>query len=388
MGVYSKPDKSGKPRWYIDYYVDGRRVRECLGTSKTLAEKALAVRKTEILHGKYNFKLKHKTPFFENFSKEYLEYSKAHKRSYRRDVDIIKALMPYFKGYRLDRITPKMIENYKLARIKVVSKSTVNREMDTFSSLFNKAIEWGKTESNPLKLVKDFKVDNRMERILSKEEEQRLLAKSPDHLRPILLVALHTGMRLREILHLPWEFVDLQQGVVVVTKTKSGKERKIPMNYILKDVFSELHRKKHNIKWVFFNDKTQKPIGGVKTSFRTTCRTACIEGLRFHDLRHTFATRLILNGVDIVTVKELLGHSEIQTTMRYSHPTPLSKTLAVDTLADGLPSERRHFMDTREGQGMNESKTRKDVISDNTNSCINRGDRIRTSDLGVPNAAL
>ena len=79
----------------------------------------------------------------------------------------------------------------------------------------------------------------------------------------------------------------------------------------------------------FFNNKTGKPIGWVKTSFNTTCRKACIEGLRFHDLRHTFATRLALNGVDIVTVKELLGHSEIQTTMRYSHPTPLSKTLAV-----------------------------------------------------------
>ncbi len=88
----------------------------------------------------------------------------------------------------------------------------------------------------------------------------------------------------------------------------------------------------------FFNNKTGKPIGWVKTSFNTTCRKACIEGLRFHDLRHTFATRLALNGVDIVTVKELLGHSEIQTTMRYSHPTPLSKTLAV-----GYPGRESSF---------------------------------------------
>lgn len=103
--------------------------------------------------------------------------------------------MPYFKGYRLSRITPEMIEKYKLGRVKMVAKSTVNRELDTFSSLFNRAIEWGKTETNPLKIVKDFKVDNRKERILSKEEEKRLLGKAPDHLRPILLVALHTGMR-------------------------------------------------------------------------------------------------------------------------------------------------------------------------------------------------
>ncbi len=388
MGIYSKKGKDGKLNWYIDYYFDGKRIRESVGTSKTLAEKALAVRKTEILQGKYNLKSKLKSPFFEVFTPEYLEYSKAHKRSYRRDVDIIKALMPYFKGYRLSQITPEMIEKYKLKRVEVVAKSTVNRELDTFSSLFNRAIEWGKAETNPLKIVKDFKVDNRMERILSKEEEQRLLKEAPDNLRPILLVALHAGMRLGEILNLPWEFVDIQQGVITVTKTKSGKERKIPMNFILKNVFTELHRKKNNLKWVFFNNKTGKPVGWVKTSFRTTCNKASIEGLRFHDLRHTFATRLVLNGVDIVTVKELLEHSEIETTMRYSHPTPLSKTLAVDTLTDGLPSKHGHFLDTKGAIGGKKAKTVNDVSHENTKWYVGRGDRIRTSDLGVPNAAL
>ncbi len=388
MGIYSKKGKDGKLCWYIDYYFDGKRIRESVGTSKTLAEKALAVRKAEILQGKYNFKTKLKSPFFENFTPDYLEYSKAHKRSYRRDVDIIKALMPYFKGYRLSQITPEMIEKYKLGRVKMVAKSTVNRELDTFSSLFNRAIEWGKTETNPLKIVKDFKVDNRKERILSKEEEKRLLEKAPSHLSPILLVALHTGMRLREILNLPWEYVDLQQGVVIVRGTKSGRERKIPLNFVLKNVFSELHRKKDNLKWVFFNKKTQKPIGWVKSSFTTTCRKACIEGLRFHDLRHTFATRLVLGGVDIVTVKELLGHSEIETTMRYSHPTPLSETLAVDTLAESFPSKDGHFMDTKGTIGGKKAKTVNDVSPENTKWYVGRGDRIRTSDLGVPNAAL
>ena len=388
MGIYSKKDKDGKMRWYIDYYYDGKRMRKSVGTSKTLAEKALAVRKTEILQGKYNLKSKLKSPFFEVFTPEYLEYSKAHKRSYRRDVDIIKALMPYFKGYRLSQITPEMIEKYKLKRMEVVAKSTVNRELDTFSSLFNRAIEWGKTETNPLKIVKDFKVDNRMERILSREEELRLLKEAPDNLRPILLVALHAGMRLGEILNLPWEFVDIQQGVITVTKTKSGKERKIPMNYILKDIFTELDRKKDNLKWVFFNNKTGKPVGWVKTSFRTTCKKACIEGLRFHDLRHTFATRLILNGVDIVTVKELLGHSEIQTTMRYSHPTPLSKTLAVDTLADGISSKHGHFMDTQEVKGVNTTNGGDSVNTYYYKGYNDRGEPIRTADLGVPNAAL
>ncbi|MEK7369650.1 MAG: tyrosine-type recombinase/integrase, partial [Planctomycetota bacterium] len=304
--------------------------------------------KAEILQGRYNFKAKLQTPRFEEFASKYLEYSKANKRSYRRDIDIIKALMPHFKSCRLSQITPEMVEKYKLERIKVVCKATVNRELDTFSSLFNRAIEWGRAETNPLRGVKDFKVDNRKERILSSEEEKRLLVVAPQHLKPILLVALHTGMRLREILNLPWECVDLEQGVVAIrgANSKNGRERKVPMNEVLKEVFTELYKGKDNLKWVFFNQDTQKPVGWVKRSFTTACKRAGIEGLRFHDLRHTFATRLVLNGVYLVTVKELLGHVEIETTMRYSHPTPLSKTLAVDTLLEGFSSGDGHQMDT------------------------------------------
>ncbi len=87
-------------------------------------------------------------------------------------------------------------------------------------------------------------------------------------------------------------------------------------------------------------------------------------------------------------MKELLGHSEIQTTMRYSHPTPLSKTLAVDTLIESFPSKDGHFMDTKGVIGGKKTKTVNDVSSENTKWYVGRGEPIRTADLGVPNAAL
>ncbi|MHC4196885.1 MAG: tyrosine-type recombinase/integrase [Planctomycetota bacterium] len=238
-----------------------------------------------------------------------------------------------------------MIEKYKVDRAKTVTKSTVNRELGTFSSMLSRAVIWGRLDSNPLSKVKLFRVENRRERILSQEEESRLLGAAKDYFKPILITALHTGMRLSEILNLPWADVDLKHGAITVRNTKSGKDRKIPMNFLLKEVLS---RQKRNSKGqlVFPHPKTGKKIQRIQETFHTTLRRAGIHGLRFHDLRHTFATRLVLNGVDLVTVQELLGHSNITTTTRYSHPTTLTKTLAVDTLTSGISSNDGHYMDT------------------------------------------
>jgi integrase len=347
MGVYKKGRRGNKDVWWIDYYHQGKRKRECVGTSRILAEKALSIRKGEILQGRFNMKANMKTPHFEDFAQKYLEYSKAHKRSYRRDQDIIKALLPYFRSKRLSEITAETIEKYKLDRVKNVSKASVNREMDTFSSLFNKAIEWGKAEANPLAKVKDFRVDTRRERILSEEEETRLqeaVEASPPYLRMFITVALHTGIRKSVILNLPWTDVDFKQGTITARRTKSGKDRTIPMNPLLRDEL--IHWRQHtNGPWVFAHPKTGKPLRDVKKSWSTVLKRAEIEGLRIHDLRHSFGTRLSRNGVDLGTIGALMGHADPKTTMRYINPTPISKTLAVDTLAEGYGG---HYMDTKQ----------------------------------------
>lgn len=349
MAIFKKGKRGNKDLWWVDYYHQGQRKRECVGTSKTLAEKALNVRKGEILQGRFNMKASVKTPYFKDFAQKYLEYSKANKRSYRRDQDIVKALLPYFRGKRLSEITAEMIEKYKLDRVKKVSRASVNREMDTFSALFNKAIEWGKAEANPLAKVKDFKVENRRERILSKEEETKLLeavGDSPPYLRMFIVIALHTGIRKSVILNLPWADVDFEQGVITARKTKSGKDRTIPLNPLLRDELVQWRRHTKGLL-VFPHPKTGKPIKDIKTSWGKALKRAGIEGLRIHDLRHVFGTRLSRNGVDLGTIGALMGHVDAKTTMRYINPTPLSKTLAVDTLAEGHPVKNGHFLDTR-----------------------------------------
>ena len=170
--------------------------------------------------------------------------------------------------------------------------------------------------------------DNLKERILTSAEERRLLEESAAHLRPVLLVALNTGMRRGEILGLMWRQVDLESRVVRVERSKSGRVRHIPLNDVLVEVFTRLRSERGEAETVF-------PYRNVRTAFEAACRRAGIVGLRFHDLRHTFATRLIKRGVDIITVKELLGHSSVTVTERYTHSFKDQKRSAVDALING-----------------------------------------------------
>ncbi len=327
--------------WYIDYYVDGRRKRECVGVNKKTAEKALAIRKAEIAQGRYDFK-KENSIKLQDFAKDYLEYSRANKKSFKRDITSLNALLPYFEGKKLSQIKPEDIERYKIMRRKSVAPGTINRELACLKHMFTMAIKWGKAGSNPVKEVKLFKEERGRLRVLLKEEEERLLHASSPHLRPILITALNTGMRRGEILNLAWDNVDLTNKFIIVEKTKSGEKRTIPMNKLLTATLKCV-RSNSSDGYVFCK-ADRSPYGDVKTAFLAALRRSGIKPCRFHDLRHTFASRLVMNGVDLVTVKELLGHSSIQTTMIYAHPSPEHKQRAVQSLEK---DSDRHYMDTK-----------------------------------------
>lgn len=341
--------------WYIDYRCDGVRIREKAGSCKKAAENALAMRKAAILQGKFDIKIKRKRIQFEELIKHYLEFSKATKRSYKRDIGLTKHLVGFFGAYRLNQINAEMVERYKMhrrseimARPKYLGReprdipmATINRELVCLKHMFNMAIKWGKTEHNPVRGVKLFKEDNVVERFLSDGEVEALLDASSQHLKDIILIALNTGMRLGEILNLKWEQVDSQQGYIAVTRTKSGKQRKIPINQSVHNVL--INRSKDGI---FIFHQAGKPYGAVKTAFKNALRRSGIGYCRFHDLRHTFATKLVLSGVSLPVVKELLGHASIETTMRYAHPTPESKKQAVGMLDWQKVDSSGHYLDT------------------------------------------
>jgi len=169
---------------------------------------------------------------------------------------------------------------------------------------------------------------------LTKEEIKALYYACPGHLKPIIVVALNTGMRKGEILNLKWDDLDFRQKIIYLLNTKNNEKKEIPMNQV---VFYTLFKvKKHPESPYVFCNKDGKPYGSVKTAFRNALKKAGIKNFRFHDLRHTFASHLVMAGVDLNTVKELLGHKDIKMTLRYAHLSPDHKRRAVETLCNKM----------------------------------------------------
>ncbi|MFC2157551.1 tyrosine-type recombinase/integrase [Acidobacteriota bacterium] len=256
---------------------------------------------------------------FERFTEIYLGYSKAnkaHSTYWRHDRNNIKKLLTSFQNFRLSDITPMMIETYKAKRRQKVSAATVNRELANLKNMFTMALEWGMAKSNPAKGVKRLKEPPGRIRYLRIEEIEVLVQACANHIKPIVIIAVNTGMRKGEILKLRWDCVDLRNRNVVILNSKNNESRIIPINKTLYNEFERLCGKKRG-EYVFANPDGQ-PYGDIKKGFTGAVRRAGIEDFRFHDLRHTFASYLVMSGVDLRTVQQLLGHKDLKMTMRYS----------------------------------------------------------------------
>jgi len=337
--VYIRKTKRGNDRWYVDYRDrDGKRIQKVVRSAQSREEAVISLQERvfKAFTRQHDVKEEQKRIEFGEFAEMYIEnYAKVKKRSWKSDYYYLNAhLVPHFKGCMLTEITQLRVEKYAVKRIEDgVRKSTVNRELACLRKMLNKAIDWGYAKENQVSRVKFFsEKDNLKERILSADEERLLLESSPDHLRPIVVVAVQTGMRKSEILGLKWKSVNMEKREIKVEKTKSGKMRIVPVN---KELHVELIKLKKNERseWVFLNLETGQPLKDVKRAFKGACSRAGIRDLRFHDLRHTFASRLIEKGADLITVKELLGHSSVKTTERYTHSNRDQKRKAVESLS-------------------------------------------------------
>lgn len=330
--VYPRKFKCGI-RWFLDYKdKTGKRVQRVIKHAQSQQE-AIIVLQEEIrrtFDDEYNIKRERGSMKFEVLAEEYLEvHAKVNKKGWEKADKIYLGchLIPYFKGYEIAKINSMLIEKYKKERLEEgAKKSTVNRELSCLRLIFNKAIGWGYLDESPMKDFKFFsEKDNFLERVLSPEEEKRLLKNcASGAVRDFIVFGLNTGMRKSEILSLEWKNVSLEQRVILVTMTKSGRNREIPINDALYSLLVRLHSTNGNGRMF--------PYENVYWSFKKAARLAGIPEVRLHDLRHTFATRLIESGVDIITVRDLLGHSQSAVTERYTHPNESLKRVAVDVL--------------------------------------------------------
>ncbi|MFC2170245.1 tyrosine-type recombinase/integrase [Acidobacteriota bacterium] len=340
--VYIRKTKGGKERWYIDFRDEnGKRSRKATKLAQSRAEALLELKSAVSKSFDKAHKVNRSKPRIRlsELATQYLEnYAKVNNSAWKRDRTCLDNLCSFMGKFDLQEISPLVIEKYKSKRLKEGKKpATVNRELSVLKRAFNLAIDWKMNEENPVQKVKYLRQPEPRERILNEEEEEKLFKASSEHLKPIILIALHTGMRKTEISSLKWDQVNLTNGEIEVVRTKSGKKRIIPISERLHQEIKLLKMRNENCEFVFqyADPKTgeKRHLKYFRRAFENACRRAEIRGLTFHDLRHTFATRLIWAGVDLITVKDLLGHYSVKTTERYTHSNKVQKQKAVELLS-------------------------------------------------------
>ena len=229
MRIYQR-----KGVWYIDYSFNGRRVRKKVGTSRKMAELALNETELKIVKKKFLGINEPKRMIFDKLCEEYLQFSKANKRplSHLRDITSIKSLNQSFGNMLITDITAQGLELHKNRRHDEVKPATTNREISCIKHMFTKAIHWDYLRKNPLRSVKKFREPPGRVRYLKENEIAKLLYCCAEHIKPVVITALNTGMRKGEILNLKWSDVDIVKRIITIRDSKNHESRHIPIGFL------------------------------------------------------------------------------------------------------------------------------------------------------------
>ncbi|WP_289029667.1 site-specific integrase [uncultured Paraglaciecola sp.] len=382
-GFHARITDNGKIKYYLFYRLNGKQVNYLLGANGQItpaqARDLAKDKSAEITKGidvqaekkkaKEQVRLSQLSTlrvFVEQKYEPWLETRNA--KTSKAAIQNLKASFPHFLDTQLSEITAWELEKWRnQKKADGLKPATINRRINTLKGCLSRAVEWEIIESHDLHKVKALKVDNSKVRYLDKDEEKRLREalnsrddkiKSQrvsankfreergyellsdltnntfaDYLSPIVLLAMNTGMRRGEILSLEWKNVDLTNKnlTVISENAKSGKTRHIPLN---NEAFKTLNNWKidSGFHGLVFKGQDDKQLLEIRKSWATVLDMAKIENFRFHDLRHHFASRLVMASVDLNTVRELLGHSDLTMTLRYAHLAPEHKAAAVNLI--------------------------------------------------------
>ena len=283
---------------------------------------------------------------FAEFAKEfYLPHATMHKKTWQEDVyKIDRRIDPALGKLRLSTITARDLSTFHAKVKEATSATTANHHLTLVKRMLSLAVKWGLLEKNPAAGLDKFKEPPHRERYLTKEELPRFL-KTLDEQEDRLSVAairllLFTGCRKSEILSLQWGQVRLSEGRIFLSKTKNGRARSVLLNAKAREVLegmltgkSEDTRTRES-EFVFPSraGTARGHINDLRKPFEAVCEAAGVEGLRIHDLRHSFATIAIMAGASLYDVQKLLGHSDIAMTQRYAHMVDESQQRATDNV--------------------------------------------------------
>ena len=337
MSVY----KRGKNYWY-EFWFRGHRIRESTGLqNKVAAQNAEAIRKAGLAEGRAGIAAPKPVVNFGDFVRdEFLPWAEkqyqSHPRTYQRYRESTKPLLGSLEKLRLDAVSMARVERFKVTRSSEVSAATVNRDLAALRLILNLAIRREYIAKNPVKEVQFLDEGPGQMRIVSHEEQRKYMAAASPLLRDVATLIVETGMRPEEVFTIRKENVHLKLPYLFVPSGKTHFGRRSVQ--LTKASLNILKRRLAKAEGPFLFPRKgdhNKPLTTVRKAHHRALRAAGIEPpFRLYDFRHTFESRMAMAGVDLPTLKELMGHSEISTTIRYVHPTPEHKRDAVRKLED------------------------------------------------------
>jgi integrase len=347
MGLY----KRSGVYWY-EFVYKGRRYRESTGVKnqRTAGDIERAFR-TALAKGEVGITERKAVPAFSVAISDFLLWSThSHKASTQKRYKTSSvALLRHFSDTPLDKITPEDVERFKTVRTgehktargkgrrvkttKRLRPATVNRELACLKALFNFVIKADVLAKNPVSRVKFLAENNQHTRVLSFMEQHSYLAKATPVLRDVAMLMLETGMRPEEVYSIRRENVDLVRGNIQIPYGKTAAARRmLRLTSPAKETLTRLIGAAKGSLLFPCEGDPERSIPKVNNAHDRAVKLSKVAAFRLYDLRHTWATRAAMSGIDLVTLAAMLGHSRIQMVLRYAHPTQDHQSKAMEHL--------------------------------------------------------
>lgn len=353
-GLLVRVEPSGQKTYYVDYMHNGKRNTKKLGLATVLTldqarQMAKEVLATLITTGESPFEKKENDSgiTLRQFIEKYYKSNISNMQKSEETIYFLTTFFPKIIDIPMKDVTANMVREWQSEEIKENLRSTANRKLSALKGVFSWAYKNDILEKNELEKVEKLpEIDSDDNtRYLTEEEIKRLQIAldtrekergNKDHLKPVVLLSLNSGVRRKVIMKLEWEDIDFNSNTLRIRKSssKTSDLDYVPLNSvaikILKDWQAHVKR---TSGLVFPSPKLPgKPMHDCDSSFQRVLRLAGIKGFRWHDLRHSFASHLIQDGERIETVSVLLCHGSVRTTQRYAHLQPNATSVAVERL--------------------------------------------------------